>query len=334
MYERGCLNEKTRLVGRTNHIDDHVFFPAGFTSAVDRHCSALSSCNEGFAVLAATPGSGDTVAQVIDNASLGEFHTVVIGRHDHADTAVLTDRALSLRHAMVILNRDASGCPFIRVLDLRSMYGIQDRDGRSHLSLAANGPVALRMADTAFFILPLSADGGPRGLGSADLSFNAVTWTRAEPYIPEDDVENHLKELSDVTHTRSAVSVVTEVKGVGERTGTPGKIGHLELRAAGRSYTRAVDQHALRAGMLLGRYERCDVNENHIDMPRAVSRVHALLLIIDGCLYAIDTGSINGIEADDEIVHRIALSKDRSQTLDLGGMEVKWVPADVFKDGQ
>ncbi len=86
--------------------------------------------------------------------------------------------------------------------------------------------------------------------------------------------------------------------------------------------------------MLLGRYERCDVNENHIDMPRAVSRVHALLLIIDGCLYAIDTGSINGIEADDEIVHRIALSKDRPQTLDLGGMEVKWVPADVFKDGQ
>jgi hypothetical protein len=139
------------------------------------------------------------------------------------------------------------------------------------------------------------------------------------------DVEGRLRELSSVSRRSSALSVVTDIRGSSPKKASAQGIGHLELRTVGRSFERAVDERLLRAGMLLGRYGRCDINENHIDMPKEVSRVHALLLIIDGSLYVVDTGSSNGIVVGDELVGQVSLSRSCSKMLDMGGLEVIWV---------
>jgi hypothetical protein len=51
---------------------------------------------------------------------------------------------------------------------------------------------------------------------------------------------------------------------------------------------------AARRGVLLGRYERCDAAGLPVLSDAALSRVHLLLLELEGALYALDTASTNG----------------------------------------
>jgi hypothetical protein len=60
-------------------------------------------------------------------------------------------------------------------------------------------------------------------------------------------------------------------------------------RASLRLGARAIEQ-----GVLLGRYERCDTAGLPMFADHSISRVHLLVIQIDGALYAIDTASMNG----------------------------------------
>jgi len=69
-------------------------------------------------------------------------------------------------------------------------------------------------------------------------------------------------------------------------------VGTLRFQGAAGHGSIAVGRHALRDGLLLGRYARCDGAELCRD--HLVSRVHALLLLTEDRLIAIDTASSNG----------------------------------------
>jgi hypothetical protein len=103
-------------------------------------------------------------------------------------------------------------------------------------------------------------------------------------------------------------------------------IGSITLTAGGRSETLAVGASAARTGVLVGRYERCDTHGASVLAHHGISRVHVLVLDIDGALYAIDTGSTNGISIGKDEVRITALAAGTELVLgdDLARME--WRP--------
>jgi hypothetical protein len=150
------------------------------------------------------------------------------------------------------------------------------------------------------------------------------------PYVPKQDPEHHLREVTERSRSTSAVSLVTEVR---ERALSskppPGTAGFVALRTKNSALKRPVGHVALRAGVLIGRYERCDFNGQHIEMDMEVSRVHALLLSLDGRIHLFDTGSTNGITIDDVPIDRLALPRHHPTTFQLSDtLEVTWVPVE------
>lgn len=324
------INPKTRVARVCDTWDDNgKFFPLGFSLAVSNHKAALRRCKDGFAVLAAAPRTGETTARIIDHVSPGEIRTLSVGRHDHADIIIEQDPSLSLRHALVILSRDAKGDPFVRVIDLRSVFGVKSPDDTRHLSLAANGPVALRLADTALFILPMCTLSEEERTRLPVTTFDALVWPQASPFVPTVEPEIQLERLSRSTSETTSISMITAFPSEGGmKRPVDSEAGRLKLTTGSHTYRFAVDPQLLRAGLLVGRYDRCDINADNIEMPENVSRVHALLISLDARAYIIDTGSSNGIVLDDAFHKALLLPEDRPVTLELGEeMTLKWTPA-------
>jgi pSer/pThr/pTyr-binding forkhead associated (FHA) protein len=75
-------------------------------------------------------------------------------------------------------------------------------------------------------------------------------------------------------------------------------IGQLLIAARRREGSLSFGRASMRRGVLLGRDDRCEANavldEGHL------SRVHALLIMIGDALFAIDTGSTNGLWRSEE----------------------------------
>lgn len=76
------------------------------------------------------------------------------------------------------------------------------------------------------------------------------------------------------------------------------EIGALTLSAKGKSQKIAIGERAAAAGILLGRYDRCDTHGATVVSHHGISRVHLLVLTVGDALYAIDTGSTNGTFRD------------------------------------
>ena len=98
-------------------------------------------------------------------------------------------------------------------------------------------------------------------------------------------------------------SFVTMVGGViGEHDlGNAGPIrGKLSISSAQGDLSVRINQETAHRGLLLGAYERCHSKAVSILSCDGISRVHLLLLDIAGELYAIDTGSTNGVYLVDE----------------------------------
>ena len=79
--------------------------------------------------------------------------------------------------------------------------------------------------------------------------------------------------------------------------------GLLEVLGERRQGTLTIGDHALRDGVLLGRYARCDGAEMLEDL--SMSRVHMLLLQTDDALLAIDTCSRNGSHLTGQSLARV-----------------------------
>jgi hypothetical protein len=79
--------------------------------------------------------------------------------------------------------------------------------------------------------------------------------------------------------------------------------GMLELVGTARRGQLTIGDRALRDGVLLGRYARCDGAALLEDL--SMSRVHLLLLQVDDTLLAIDTCSRNGSRLPDQQRSRV-----------------------------
>jgi hypothetical protein len=74
-------------------------------------------------------------------------------------------------------------------------------------------------------------------------------------------------------------------------------LGTIEIASPLGHDMVALGPSAARDGVLLGRYERCDSHGLSALCDGRVSRVHCLLVVVDGSLYAVDVASQNGLFA-------------------------------------
>lgn len=244
-----------------------------------------------------------------------------IGRHSKVDLFLPDDEELSLRQLMVLVRQDA-GALRLRIADLATPAGFQAEEGGVLRAVEANGVLVLRAASYSFFAIPTG--GQPPWDRHADDPWRTLPRRVlvAEPRAPRSPPVR--RPSARVGET--SVSFVNGPEEPGpEPAMVPGEVveGHLVITNGGIEQRLSVGARALERGIILGRYSRCSGDTSV--MTDLVSRVHAIVIFVDGRIHIIDAGSTNGIVVGEADV-KCAPIEPRA-TYSLGAMRVKWHPA-------
>jgi hypothetical protein len=304
--------------------------PAPFAEVFARTFPRLAELYASFTrdgLLAAAVWNGALVAEYLHIPLGGEPEFAVIGRHDRCDLSLGHDPALSLRHSLVGV-RASGGEVRVRVLDLQSGSGFHTEEGRRCEALTADGPMFVRTGGYHLFLLPT---GGlwPMVWGATPED----TWKTIPERVYRDcrvpargPAAALLPEKIDraASGRRTVITQIVHPPGmlrpfrppVGDRGP---RAGELELSTPAGYERFAVHQGELERGLLVGRYERCQVGSRDEKM----SRVH-LLLIRDGDeVWAVDTASTNGTTAQGEPMRRLKMH-DGAVLVLAEGIALRW----------
>lgn len=271
-----------------------------FVGAYGRFRDTCRAFDEpGLAIVAVDEQTGRAAGVVKLCARVGRPVAAIIGRHDRCDLFLDGRDELSLRHLAVVLapvTSWARGEPKIRyrILDLRTGEAMVDEEGKSLRGLVAEGPAIVRCAGYVLFFLAL---GDPTDWPAAADDAWAMLPERVylDEITPNDLAQGSLPRMrmsrQDVRET-----FITRTGGPRDtsmRLAQGDIAGTLELHTPHRELALAIGEAALRDGVLLGRYQRCDAMEAATE-DTSLSRVHALLIQIDQHLLLVDTASTNG----------------------------------------
>ena len=188
-----------------------------------------------------------------------------IGRHASVDLALPLDDALSLRHVLFVVRRQSSGVSY-QAIDLETSNGIQLESGAAVRSAEASGPLILSASDFIFFCIP-TGQPVPWDRDGGD------PWATLRPRVVTRQSPRNLQGRESV-------------------------VGSLSVQTPFGQRVCAFGAKALERGVLVGRAPRCDV----VVPIQTVSRVHAVLLLLQDGLRVIDAGSTNGTWRMDEEV--------------------------------
>jgi hypothetical protein len=100
-----------------------------------------------------------------------------------------------------------------------------------------------------------------------------------------------------------------------DMAGTDCVRGEIIVRCAKRRVSLRMGETAMRQGVLLGRYDRCDNGGVAVLADERLSRVHLLLVEMGGAFYAVDTASKNGVWQGSRRVHVVRLEPGLELTL-------------------
>ncbi len=275
---------------------------------------------KGFSVLAVHQHTGRTAGIHVDNPGRGGVAPVVFGRHECAKLHLPVDPGLSLRHGLLLLSRDQSGAPCVRVLDLGSEQGLLDVREKSHWSIATDGSLALAVADSVLFVFP---DEEVAGLPRA---FEQSTWPELSPWEPVTAPEKQLAAKRRITGETSAVSLSCLSPEEMRAQRPKDRVARLVIKLSKEERSFDIDRAELLTGTLFGRYPRCRLGGDRVPLDDTISRVHLVFVEIDGRPYAIDTASTNGTLFGDMPIDLLPLMPGQPTRLDLGSCSLTWWP--------
>ncbi|HVQ29804.1 MAG TPA: hypothetical protein VMV21_09505, partial [Vicinamibacteria bacterium] len=258
---------------------------------------------QGLGLVAAGPDGLE--ASVWFVAKPDEANPLILGRHSSAEVFLPSDPALSLRHLAVILHRQGVGSPVrFRVLDLRTPNGFQDERGRSLEALASEGPLMIRCASFAVMMFPTGGGNPPwpedphqawarvpERLYTAARVAGEEGMPKDAPWVWHTGSELELADPGAATLVPSFPGPTFASRDLAASDTPRGEL--LVGTGAGKAALR-LGALAAAQGVLLGRYERCDTAGIPGFSDGALSRVHLLVIDLDGALYAVDTASTNG----------------------------------------
>jgi hypothetical protein len=267
-----------------------------FLGAYARFAAPCREVDEpGVALLAVDEATGAAAGLVRLRARVGRHVAAIVGRHDKCDLFLDRHATLALRHLAVVLDpvqswRRGDTAVRYRILDLRTDSGFTDEDGKIMRGLRAEGPAILRCAGHAIFALPL---GDPTDW-PAD-GRDAWSMLPERVYFDEMQCRPEGSVINMPLDTQTRRSMIYRTHGPRDTGAGPVAIGDtagvLDIVGETRSGRLSVGADALRDGILLGRYARCD-GAALLEDP-LMSRVHALLIGVDDSVVLIDTASRN-----------------------------------------
>lgn len=244
-----------------------------------------------------------------------------VGRHGSVDLHVPFDASLSLRHLLLIVRAHGSGMK-VRVLDLSSGLGITDELGRKIAGCEVDGFVGFRAARLTVFLCPTGHEvpWNPRAIDP---------WATLPARIYQDHFlgQRSRAEVPAVLAHQTLIERFTRPPTtVGDPSSSDTPMGHLEVLDGQEPLLLPVGSKALQQGVLIGRDGRCSGARIITDC--SVSRVHLLLLRLDGDVLAIDAGSSNGTYYQGQAIHCSAVQA--GDVIFLGScVRVRWLPFDA-----
>jgi hypothetical protein len=290
-----------------------------FLEAYPRFADKCRAFDEpGLAIVAVDSTTARAAGLVRLAARVGRPVSAIVGRHDHCDMFLDNDVRLPLRQLAVLLAPVKSWAPgkpevHYRVFDLRTNDGMKDEEGRALRGLRAEGPAILRCGDYTLFMLPI---GDPTDWPTS----GADAWAMLPERVYLDELTHAAGgslpglKLPAVHPSVTRPSVVYRTAGPRDtsvRLAAGEAAGHLDVVSRDRATSFAVGEEALRDGVLLGRYARCD-GASGVAEDNSMSRVHLLLVHVDDQLLAIDTASSRGTRmmGSDEHVRVAVIDRD------------------------
>lgn len=260
-------------------------------------------------------------------ASLDHTRSATLGRHSQCDL-VLPGESTALRQLMVMVRAVDLREARVRVIDLQSGVPLVDEAGRSLAAVTADAPLFLRSQDVTLVALRTPEPGGwPDDPELAYRTLPERVFVDDRPHLVRTPRGPQLAHLGPAqgpaaTYVRSMIGPLSLTDQLCRRGATP--VGLLSVRTPTSELNHQLDAHALDRGVLIGRYERCQLDLG-TDLP-GLSRVH-LLLVKDGDqVLAIDTASTNGTHHDGHAVRALALPDRAQLTLD-SSVVVTWTRA-------
>lgn len=300
---------------------------------------AVAACREAGVGTIVFDATGRLVATAWLAGRPGAVGAAVLGRHGCADVYLDGHRELSLRHLSLLVSPltswDRDGVRF-RVVDLRTGLAFTDERGRRLEAVESDGPAFVRCGGTRVLFLPT---GGrldwpaspaaawaalPERVFTGERAGEPDRWARRAVSRPP-PVAARPRRAPPVTH-------VTRVEGPlgpdaplvldGERP-----IGELSIETRGRAWVAPVGPHAADRGLLLGRYPRCEGARVLFDPE--ISRVHLLVVRVDGEMVAVDCAStlgtwVAGRSGDVERARVVDLRREPTLALATGSALVRW----------
>lgn len=141
-----------------------------------------------------------------------------------------------------------------------------------------------------------SAGKGRGGMAQGTLVTSAPAEPRSPPAASTTtttsavaSVEARRTAITRIRSQRGPTRASVELVGADEQP-----LGALRLSAGADAQTVTLSERVLDEGVLLGRYERCDTHGASVIDIDGISRVHVLVIRVDGVVYAVDTASTNG----------------------------------------
>jgi len=232
-------------------------------------------------------------SRVVVFAKADTIQTAIAGRHSEADLVLSDDERISLRHLAIVIHPDPGPVTRYHILDLRTPIGMTDERHEAVGHLASTGPMLLTVGRYAVVVVPV---GRVRQWPSDPLA----AWQSLPPrtYEPEAVAS---RRVTPEGYRRDPNVTAVQVLGppqFAQRTESgeaSTAVGRLAVSSKRGDAEFVIGAEALRAGVLLGRYQRCDNADLPVLADHRVSRVHMLLLSIGDTLYGIDTASTNGV---------------------------------------
>ncbi len=233
----------------------------------------------------------------------------VVGRHTRADLVLRGDDSISLRHLLLSAWID-EGRPVLRALDVGSDARFSTEDGTDVASMLADGSCFLSVGSWNLMALytepdvfwPEDAEEAWDQLPPREAVDARRTWPRPSlrarvyPQLKGEDVSS--TQVFHLDDPEQLAELPAE---------SPLAVGALFLP---RRRTVRLSVEALTRGVLIGRYERCGVDQDLLGADPSVSRIHLCLVQDPTGLWAVDMASTNGTRAQGEKVRSGKLERE------------------------
>ncbi len=257
---------------------------------------------------------------------------LVLGRHAEAGVFLPHDPRLSLRHLALLLHRtDGTSAPRFRVCDLRTALAFTGEDGRPLQAVESAAPQLLRCASFAILLFPTGApaDPWPEDPDAAWQQVPPRVYVEASSAEPDRWLARQRLEPDSPPPSSGDTLALTFPGPIRPSASTdddkgPAR-GEISIRSPRGHARLRLGIPEARQGVLLGRYERCDGGGLPLLDDASLSRVHLLLIELDGGLYAVDTASKNGSWFGSQRIEALRLQTGSMLTL-ARDVQVEWRP--------